>query len=89
MLHPADRLHLVGVSLGAVLIIVSELALASVSLENVLVSTVTGELVGHPPGKRKKERGRHRERERERFTYKTIVVKTVNVYIFKNVSMCI
>lgn len=59
MLHPANGLHLIGVSLGTVLIIVSELALTSVSLENVLVSTVTGELVGHPPIK---ERGRGRGR---------------------------
>lgn len=48
MLDPTDRLHLVGVSLGAVLIVVSVLALVSVSLQDVLVATVTRELVGHP-----------------------------------------
>lgn len=58
MLHPANGLHLIGVSLGTELIIVSELALTSVSLENVLVSTVTGELVGDPPRKRERERAR-------------------------------
>lgn len=48
MLDPPDGLHLVGVSLGAVLVVVSVLALVSVSLQDVLVAAVTGELVGHP-----------------------------------------
>lgn len=48
VLDPTNGLHLVGVSLGAVLIVVSVLALASVSLQDVLVTTVTRELVGHP-----------------------------------------
>lgn len=48
MLDPTDGLHLVGVSLGAELVVVSVLALVSVSLQDVLVTTVTGELVGHP-----------------------------------------
>lgn len=55
VLDPTNRLHLVGVSLGAVLVVVSVLALASVSLQNVLVATVTRELVGHPAAER--ERG--------------------------------
>ena len=49
MLHAADRLDLIGVRLGAEVVIVFVLALTSVSLEDVLVSTVTGELVAHPP----------------------------------------
>lgn len=48
VLDPTDGLHLVGVSLGAVLVVVSVLALVSVSLQDVLVATVTRELVGHP-----------------------------------------
>lgn len=48
VLDPTDGLHLVGVSLGAELVVVSVLALVSVSLQDVLVTTVTGELVGHP-----------------------------------------
>lgn len=48
MLDPTNGLHLVGVSLGAELIVVSVLALVSVSLQDVLVATVTRELVGHP-----------------------------------------
>lgn len=51
VLDPTDGLHLVGVSLGAVLVVVSVLALASVSLQDVLVATVTRELVGHPADK--------------------------------------
>ena len=51
MLNSADRLDLVSVSLGAVLVVVFELSLASVSLQDVLVATVAGELVGHPTGK--------------------------------------
>lgn len=50
VLDPTDGLHLVGVSLGAELVVVSVLALVSVPLQNVLVTTVTGELVGHPAG---------------------------------------
>ena len=49
VLHAADRLDLIGVSLGAKLVVVFELALTSVSLEDVLVSTITRELVAHPP----------------------------------------
>lgn len=52
MLDPTNGLHLVGVSLGAVLIVVSVLALVSVSLQDVLVATVTRELVGHPAAQR-------------------------------------
>lgn len=48
MLDPTNGLHLVGVSLGAELIVVSVLALVSVSLQDVLVATVTRELIGHP-----------------------------------------
>lgn len=48
VLDSADRLDLVGVSLSAVLIVVSVLSLVSVSLQDVLVATVTGELIGHP-----------------------------------------
>lgn len=48
VLDPTNGLHLVGVSLGAVLIVVSVLALVSVSLQDVLVATVTRELIGHP-----------------------------------------
>lgn len=59
MLDPTNGLHLVGVSLGAVLVVVSVLALVSVSLQDVLVATVTGELVGHPAAEREREvRGR-------------------------------
>lgn len=50
VLDPTDGLHLVGVSLGAELVVVSVLALVSVPLQDVLVTTVTGELVGHPAG---------------------------------------
>lgn len=57
MLDPTNGLHLVGVSLGAVLIVVSVLALVSVSLQDVLVATVTRELIGHPAaGEKKKKR---------------------------------
>ena len=62
MLDPADGLHLVGVSLGAVLIVVPVLALVPVPLHDVLVSTVTGELVGHPAGERETELGGERVR---------------------------
>lgn len=55
VLDPTNRLHLVGVSLGAVLVVVSVLALVSVSLQDVLVATVTRELVGNPAVER--ERG--------------------------------
>ncbi len=48
VLDPTNGLHLVGVSLGAVLVVVSVLALVSVSLQDVLVATVSRELVGHP-----------------------------------------
>lgn len=48
VLDSADRLDLVGVSLSAVLVVVSVLSLVSVSLQDVLVATVTGELVAHP-----------------------------------------
>lgn len=54
MLDPTNGLHLVGVSLGAVLIVVSVLALVSVSLQDVLVATVTRELIGHPAAGQKK-----------------------------------
>lgn len=56
MLDPTNGLHLVGVSLGAVLVVVSVLALVSVSLQDVLVATVTRELVGYPAAER--DRGR-------------------------------
>lgn len=52
MLDPTNGLHLVGVSLGAVLIVVSVLALVSISLQDVLVATVTRELVGNPAVKK-------------------------------------
>lgn len=52
VLDPTNGLHLVGVSLGAVLVVVSVLALVSVSLQDVLVTTVTRELVGHPAAER-------------------------------------
>lgn len=52
VLDPANGLHLVGVSLGAVLVVASVLALVSVSLQDVLVSTVTRELVGNPAAER-------------------------------------
>lgn len=55
MLDPTNGLHLVGVSLGAELIVVSVLALVSVSLQDVLVATVTRELIGHPAAKRKRQ----------------------------------
>lgn len=55
MLDPTNGLHLVGVSLGAVLVVVSVLALVSVSLQDVLVTTVTRELVGHPATERERE----------------------------------
>lgn len=58
MLDPTNRLHLVGVSLGAVLIVVSVLALVSVSLQDVLVATVTRELVSHPAVERKRGKSR-------------------------------
>lgn len=48
VLDPTNGLHLVGVSLGAELVVVSVLSLVSVSLQDVLVATVTRELVGHP-----------------------------------------
>lgn len=48
LLDPTDGLHLVGVSLGAVLVVVSVLSLVSVSLHDVLVTTVTRELIGNP-----------------------------------------
>lgn len=48
VLDPTNGLHLVGVSLGAELVVVSVLALVSVSLQDVLVATVTRELVGDP-----------------------------------------
>lgn len=63
VLDPTNGLHLVGVSLGAVLIVVSVLALVSVSLQDILVATVTRELIGHPAaggkweGKKKKTGG--------------------------------
>lgn len=53
VLDSADRLDLVGVSLSAVLVVVSVLSLVSVSLQDVLVTTVTGELIGHPAVKRR------------------------------------
>lgn len=56
MLDPADGLDLVGVGLGAVLIVVPELSLASVSLQDVLVSTVAGELIGHPAVDKERKR---------------------------------
>lgn len=56
VLDPTDGLHLVGVSLGAELVVVSVLALVSVPLQDVLVTTVTGELVGHPAVRRERER---------------------------------
>lgn len=52
VLDPTNGLHLVGVSLGAVLIVVSVLALVSISLQDVLVATVTRELVGNPAVKK-------------------------------------
>ena len=55
MLDPTNGLHLVGVSLGAELIVVSVLSLVSVSLQDVLVTTVTRELVGHPAEEREEE----------------------------------
>lgn len=57
VLDPTDGLHLVGVSLGAVLVVVSVLALVSVSLQDVLVATVTRELVGHPGSRVDFDRG--------------------------------
>lgn len=59
VLDPTNGLHLVGVSLGAELVVVSVLALVSVSLQDVLVATVTRELVGNPAAKggRERERG--------------------------------
>lgn len=59
MLDPTNGLHLVGVSLGAELVVVSVLSLVSVSLQDVLVATVTRELVGHPAAEieRKKMKG--------------------------------
>lgn len=59
VLDPTNGLHLVGVSLGAELVVVSVLSLVSVSLQDVLVATVTRELVGHPAAEieRENERG--------------------------------
>lgn len=57
VLDPTNGLHLVGVSLGAELVVVSVLALVSVSLQDVLVATVTRELVGNPAAKGGRERG--------------------------------
>lgn len=68
VLDPTDGLHLVGVSLGAELIVVSVLALVSVSLQDVLVTTVTGELVGHPAA------GKMRERRHETSPLKYIIL---------------
>lgn len=48
LLNPADWLNLVAVGLGAVLIVVSVFSFIPVPLKDVLVSTVTRELVGHP-----------------------------------------
>lgn len=63
VLDPTDGLHLVGVSLGAELVVVSVFALVSVSLQDVLVTTVTGELVGHPAvgGRERNEGGMRSE----------------------------
>lgn len=61
VLDPTNGLHLVGVSLGAVLVVVSVLALVSVSLQDILVATVTRELVGHPAvreGRRRRSQSR-------------------------------
>lgn len=55
VLDPTDGLHLVGVRLGAELVVLSVLALVSVSLQDVLVATVTRELVGHPAAHRERE----------------------------------
>lgn len=56
LLDPTNGLHLVGVSLGAELVVVSVLALVSVSLQDVLVTTVTRELVGHPAAEKERAR---------------------------------
>lgn len=62
VLDPTNGLHLVGVGLGAVLVVVSVLALVSVSLQDVLVATVTRELVGNPAAERRRQ-GRREEGE--------------------------
>lgn len=54
MLNPTNGLHLVGVSLGAELVVVSVLSLVSVSLQDVLVASISWELVGHPAEKTKR-----------------------------------
>lgn len=48
MLNSSDGLDLIAVGLGAELIIVPEFSLTSVSLKDILVSTVTWKLVAHP-----------------------------------------
>lgn len=67
VLNPAERLDLVGVSLSAELVVVSVLALAPVSLKDVLITTITWELVRHPATvERERDRGREEGREGKR-----------------------
>lgn len=53
MLNSAHRLDLIGVCLGAIFIVASVLSLASVSLKDVLISTVTGKLIANPAAREK------------------------------------
>lgn len=53
LLNSAHRLDLIGVCLGAVLIVASVLSLVSVPLKDVLISTVTGKLIAYPAAREK------------------------------------
>lgn len=75
VLDPTDGLHLVGVSLGAELVVVSVLALVSVSLQDVLVTTVTGELVGHPAAGEKRGRNEGEMRQNKKNTVNKEVLR--------------
>lgn len=53
LLNSAHRLDLIGVCLGAVLVVASVLCLVSVPLKDVLISTVTGKLIAYPAARGK------------------------------------
>ncbi len=53
LLNSAHRLDLIGVCLGAVLVVASVLCLVSVPLKDVLISTVTGKLIAYPAAREK------------------------------------
>jgi len=52
VLDSTQRLHLGGLSVGAPLSVMFVLAAVTIALHDVLVTTVTGELVAHPAGGR-------------------------------------